>query len=86
MGQGLTRIFFGKSSINSTRPVLIFWNSILGVSKKRVGGSGELYPKDCFWICVTLQSPLGRHPSRARHAHGASLFTESNVRSIQVML
>ena len=27
-GPGLTRIFFGKSSQNSPKPVLIFWSSI----------------------------------------------------------
>ena len=28
MGPGLTRIFLGKSSQNSPKPVLIFWSSI----------------------------------------------------------
>ena len=28
MGPGLTGIFFGKSSQNSSKPVLIFWSSI----------------------------------------------------------
>ena len=37
MGPGLTRIFVvGKSSQNSSKPVLIFWSSILSVYTLKV--------------------------------------------------